>query len=261
MRYRILLLLVAILLAVGFTSHASFQNPANTAEKPLYHAAGNEATVFGTVSLNGEVPQANRIDMSADPACQQVNKQPRVEWLLTNEQKLLNAFVYVKEGEALKTYRFAAPDSEVVLEHKKCNYSPRVLGLRVGQPLSIVNADPTFHNTHAVPKNNPEWNQTQPAGAPPFLKRFTRPELFIPLKDNQHPWEKAYLSVLSHPFFAVTDELGNYEIRGLPPGTYKLGFWHERLGEQEIEVTVGANESRRIDILFNNEKLLEGTQP
>jgi hypothetical protein len=61
--------------------------------------------------------------------------------------------------------------------------------------------------------------------------------------------------VFAHPFFAVSDQLGNYEIRGLPPGTYKLVAWHERLGEQEMEITVRPGENRRIDFTFDFEVL------
>jgi hypothetical protein len=56
--------------------------------------------------------------------------------------------------------------------------------------------------------------------------------------------------VFAHPFFAVSDQLGNYEIRGLPAGTYKLVAWHEKLGEQELEITVVPGESRKIDFTF-----------
>ena len=247
--------------AIALNSHASFQDPANTSDKPLYHFAGNEGSVSGTITVNGEIPRAWIIDMAADPACKEVNKERNVESLLTNDQKLLNAFVYVKAGEALETYRFEEPDSEVVLQHKNCQFSPRVMGIRVGQKLSIVNADPTFHNTHAVPRANPEWNQSQPSDGPPIVKTFRRPELLIPIKDNQHPWEKAYISVMDHPFFAVTDEQGNYEIRGLPPGKYKLVMWHEVLGEQEIEIRLQPNENKRLDVLFSSEKALKSTNP
>jgi hypothetical protein len=247
--------------AIALSSHASFQDPANTSDKPLYHFAGNEGSVSGTITVNGEIPRARIIDMAADPVCKEVNQERKVESLVTNEQRLLNAFVYIKEGDVLNTYRFEEPDSEVVLQHKNCQYSPRVLGLRVGQRLSVVNEDPTFHNTHPVPRANPEWNQSQPDNGPPIVKTFRRPELLIPVKDNQHPWEKAYVSVMDHPFFAVSDEQGNYEIRGLPPGKYKLLMWHEVLGEQEMEITLQPNENKRLDVLFDGEKALKLAKP
>ena len=253
MRYRILLFTAILTVAASLSSHATLQDPANSSHRPFYRSTGNEVTVVGTISVDGKVPAPSEIDMSADPICRELNSAPKTDWLLTNQQRLRNAFVYVS-GDALGTYRFEAPSSEVVLERRNCYYSPKVLGLRVGQRLSIVNVDPTHHNTHPTPKRNQEWNQTQPPGGESLIKTFARPEVLIPFKCNQHPWEKAYVGVLDHPFFAVTDEFGNYEIRGLPPGNYKLVVWHERLGEQAVEMTVTPGESRRLDFTFDASK-------
>ena len=90
--------------------------------------------------------------------------------------------------------------------------------------------------------------------SPPVVKIFTRPEMFIPFKCNQHPWEKAYVSVMDHPFFAVSDGLGRFEIRGLPPGSYTLVVWHERLGEQQVEITLSPGENRNADFTFDADK-------
>jgi len=87
-----------------------------------------------------------------------------------------------------------------------------------------------------------------------MVKTFSHPEVLIPFKDNQHPWEKAYVAVMDHPFFAVSDESGRFEIRGLPPGTYTLVVWHERLGEQELEITVAPGEIRNADFTFDADK-------
>src|SRR5205807_9182591 len=102
-----------------------------------------------------------------------------------------------------------------------------------------------------APKNNQEWNQTQADGAQPLMKTFNRPETFITFKDNQHPWEKAYVGVFEHPFFAVSDENGNYKIDGLPPGKYILVAWHERFGEKTLEITIAPAESRNVDFTFD----------
>ena len=249
MRYATLVL--TLLFFVSLSTGASFQKPQESPAKPLYKPTGNEATLVGMITVNGEVPKPKPLDMWADPVCIDLNRgKNKTDFLLTNNQQLLNAFIYVKSGEPLNAYGFEVPESEVVLEHKNCRYSPHVLGIRTGQRLSIVNNDPTVHNTHPVPKLNPEWNMSQAVGSEPFIKTFKRAEQFIFIKDNQHPWEKAYLGVFDHPFFAVSDAMGNYEIRGLPPGTYKLGAWHELLGEQEIEIKVAAGENRRLDFTF-----------
>jgi hypothetical protein len=90
--------------------------------------------------------------------------------------------------------------------------------------------------------------------SPPVIKIFTRPEQLIPFKDNQHPWEKAYVAVMDHPFFAVSDEFGRFEIHGLPPGTYTLVVWHELLGEQQVEITIAPGENRNADFTFDADK-------
>jgi Carboxypeptidase regulatory-like domain len=253
MRYRLPLFTLLILTFCVIGSQSSAQDPAPP-QKALYQRKGDEASLTGTINFKGAIPKPVRIDMSADPVCQDLDGDPKTEDVVVNENKLTNVFVYVKNRELFQAYRFEEPDTQAVLEHRACRYVPRVLGLRVGQPFSIVNADSTHHNTHPTPRLNPEWNQTQPPGAPPLRKAFHRPEVLIPFKCNQHPWERAYVAVMDHPFFAVSDTLGNYEIRGLPHGTYTLVVWHEQLGEQEVEITLVAGETRRVDFTFEAKK-------
>src|SRR6185503_8712991 len=120
MRYRMLFFTATFTILAVLGAHASAQDPANTSEKPLYRPYGNEASVVGTISVTGKLPPPKLIDMSADPVCVQRNKTPKVEWVVSTQQKLQNAFVYIKEGDALKLYRFEVPESEVVLQHKNC---------------------------------------------------------------------------------------------------------------------------------------------
>lgn len=247
MRYRLPLLAVSILCLVRLTVAQEVN------EKPLYQLAGNEATISGAVNVTGTVPKPHRIDMSADPMCVELNPRPVLDDLIVTDNKLQNAFVYLK-SVTLRSYRFEVPESEAVLQHLNCYYAPHVLGLMVGQKLSIVNRDQTVHNTHPLPKYNPEWNTSAPPGSEPMKKTFPRQEQFVPFKDNQHPWERAYVGVMAHPFFAVTDEFGRFEIRGVPPGNYTLVVWHERLGEQQVEITVAPNEIRNADITYDADK-------
>jgi hypothetical protein len=127
-----------------------------------------------------------------------------------------------------------------------------VLGLQVGQRLTIINNDATYHITHTFAKKNRDWIQSQSPGAPPLKKTFEQPE-FIPLKDDQHPWQEGYLGVFAHPFFAISDESGDYKIEGLPPGRYTVVARHETLGEQTVEITLGADESREVGFTFDTE--------
>ena len=94
-----------------------------------------------------------------------------------------------------------------------------------------------------------------------MVKTFPREEALIPIKCNQHPWEKAFVGVMNHPFFSISDELGSYEIRGLPAGTYTFVAWHEAFDEQQMEITLVAGENRRIDFTFDLDNGLKKTWP
>ena len=241
-----------------FTSllFSCFPVMAQETQKPFYYTTGNEGVVTGTVTLKGTPPKLRVIDMTADPSCQELNRNPKPDWVVTSQGRLANAFIYVK-GETLNAYQFEAPESEVIMNQRACYFEPHVFGLRVGQSLRIINGDPTHHNVHPTPKLNQEWNQTQAAYAPPMVKTFPRAEVMIPIKCNQHPWMRAYVGVMNHPYFTVSDRSGKFEIRGLPAGTYKLVVWHEVFGEQEIDVTVVPVETRNADFTFDAQKIVE----
>ena len=122
--------------------------------------------------------------------------------------------------------------------------------MRVGQPLEIVNSDPTLHNIHAMPKANPEFNNGQPIQGMKMTHTFTAKEVMVPFKCDVHGWMNAYVGVLDHPYFAVTDTDGKFELKGLPPGTYTIEAWHEKLGTQTQSVTIGAKETKDVTFTF-----------
>ncbi|HXX00564.1 MAG TPA: carboxypeptidase regulatory-like domain-containing protein [Candidatus Acidoferrales bacterium] len=206
---------------------------------------GTVATVSGTVKFDGTAPKAAKIDMSQDPGCKGTNEAENVA---VSNGDLANVFVYVKDGLGNRT--FDVPKDAVVLDQQGCRYHPHVLGVMTGQTVQIKNDDPTTHNIHPTPKDNREWNESQPPSSPALEKNFAREEVMLPVKCNQHPWMKMYINVVKSPFYAVTDKDGKYEIRGLPPGDYTLAFVQEKLGEQDQKVTLAAKESKTVDQSF-----------
>jgi plastocyanin len=202
-------------------------------------------SVSGTVKFDGSAPKAQKIDMSQDPACKGANEAENV---VADKGDLANVFVYVKDGLGSRT--FDVPKDPVVLNQSGCKYHPHVLGVMTGQTVQIKNDDPTTHNIHPTPKDNREWNESQPPQSAPIEKTFAREEIMLPVKCNQHPWMKMYINVVKSPFYAVTSSDGKYEIKGLPPGDYTIAFVHEKLGEQDQKVTVGPKESKTVDQSF-----------
>ena len=135
------------------------------------------ATISGVVKFDGTAPKPQKIDMSQDPACKGTNETETVE--VTNGD-LENVFVYVKDG--LSNYSFDVPKAPVKLDQMGCRYHPHVLGVMAGQTVEIINSDNTTHNIHPSPKDNREWNESQPPKAAPLDKDFARQEVLIPVK-------------------------------------------------------------------------------
>jgi len=217
--------------------------PAAPTATPIDQATA--ATVSGTVKYDGAAPKPVKIDMSQDPNCAGSNTAENV---VVSGGNLENVFVYVKEGLGSRT--FDVPKTPVTLIQSGCRYKPHVLGLMTGQTITIVNGDPTTHNIHPTPKDNREWNESQAPKAPPLEKSFAREEILLPVKCNQHPWMRMFVSVVKSPFYAVSGPDGKFEIKGLPPGDYTIAFVHEKLGEQDQKVTLAAKDSKTVDVTF-----------
>ena len=243
---------VALLVAPG-RSPAARQD-----QKLTYQPTGSEGTIVGSIVFDGKPPQPRLIDAAADPVCQGFDDL-YTEDVIVRAGKLANVFVYVRSGDAIELYSFEPRSPEASITRRGCRNIPHVLGMQVQQTLKIANEDATTHNWHFIPKANADWNQSQAAGAAPLENKFPHPEVLIPVKCNQHPWEKAYVAVLAHPFFAVSALNGSYKISGLPPGQYTLVAWHERFGEQTMEVSVGVNEKKKVDFTFSSTN--DGSKP
>jgi hypothetical protein len=238
----------------------------NGAAGKKFAPKGDEGTVTGSIAYTGTAPEAKKIDTSADAACSSKSPNLVAEDWAVKDGKVANTFVYIKEGtladgSKVGDWAFDTPTTPVVLDQDGCHYRPHVMGVMVKQDISIKNSDPTVHNIHFTPKNNPDWNQSQPNGAAPMTHKLNSAEVLVPVKCNQHPWMKAYVGVLKHPFFAVSAENGTFTIKGVPPGKYTVVAWHEGPGngtEKTLEVTVPAKGSATADFTFGSAAALRG---
>jgi plastocyanin len=202
--------------------------------------------------FKGKAPARQAIKMSSDPSCAVGAGQKPLNdaVLVAADGSLQNAFVYVTDGLD-PAYTFETPSTPVVLDQKGCFFVPRVMGLRVGQPLEMANTDPTFHNIHAMPKENREFNHGLAPGIPPMRHTFTTPEVMVRFKCDVHGWMAAHIGVMAHPFFAVTAADGTFSVAGVPPGTYTVEAWHEVFGRRTSQVIVGAGETSPLSFTFD----------
>jgi plastocyanin len=247
---RFLITIVATAAAACGGSQPSSSTPANAPPPNAMRVdAAKAGTLTGRVLFDGPAPMNPPIKMTADPACLKANPDGATfETFLVKDGGLDNVFVYVKDG--LGNYYFEVPTESVKLDQHGCRYSPHVFGIRVGQPLEIVNSDPTLHNVHSMAQSNQEFNFPQQIQGMKNQKTFTAKEVMVPFKCDVHRWMNAWIGVVTHPFYATSGAGGTFSLKGLPPGTYTIEAWHEKLGTMTQTVTLGAKETKAITFMF-----------
>lgn len=164
---------------------------------------------------------------------------------------LPNVFVWVSCG--LEEKKFTVPAKAVVINQVHMKYMPRVSGVVVGQTVAIYNSDHTLHNVKMKSKKNGIFNHWMLASSKPLQKVFKKPEIgTMALTCDVHPLMSAYVHVVEHPFFAVTQDAGKFEIRGLPPGLYEVGVWHEdnRLAPEHRRAMVKIAKGEKKELIF-----------
>jgi hypothetical protein len=224
----------------------SEEAPKTGGEGPTLPAGSSSIT--GKVLFRGEPPLLQPVRMDADPTCAALHATPVLpeEVIIDAGGTLRNVFVYVRSG--LERSAFPPPEEAVVLDQKGCRFIPHVFGIRTRQKLRILNGDGTYHNVHALTRNQEGFNLAMPAEGAEVVRSFTRPEVMVKFKCEVHPWMAAYCGVLDHSFFAVTGEGGAFALRGLPAGRYVVEAWHERYGTAER--TVELKEGAEAEIVF-----------
>lgn len=211
--------------------------------------ASQLGTVTGAVRFNGPAPKRIAIDMSMDPACT-MGSGNMTEPLVVTDGRIANVFVYIKSGIAPTL----APTgtAPVAVDQNGCRFAPHVIAIQQGAAVSFSNSDATMHNVHIVPTQpgNPTVDLSEGPHAAPQTAVFHAAETMIPVRCNNHPWMQAFVNVAPNPYFAVTAADGSFTIPRLPPGTYTLAAVHEKLGEQDIPITVTAGGTATATVSF-----------
>lgn len=132
------------------------------------------------------------------------------------------------------------------MDQTQCVFIPHVVVVPVGGIVEFLNSDRLLHNLHSVSKDNPTFNRAQPSARTiPIV--FSKPEI-VRVDCDLHAWMRAWVVVAEHPFYAVTNERGEFVFEGLPPGKYTLRIWQEILGTAKAEVTLGAQGTATVTV-------------
>lgn len=244
--------IVAVLAVAATLTGCKPKQPAAPATSnsavPSASPVANAGSIQGVVHFEGKPPARIPIDTSMDPACALAGSQ-QTEQIVVDSGKLANVYIYVKAGAPPS--KAPAGTAPVVLDQKGCRYIPHVIALQQGGSVEFRNSDPTMHNVHTLPAPGaPSIDVSQgPMGAPQ-TRVFNTPVVMLPVRCNNHPWMSAFINVADTPYFAVSDSGGSFRIANLPPGTYTLAAVQEKLGEQDIQITVPANGTANAEFHF-----------
>jgi hypothetical protein len=186
-------------------------------------------TISGTVKWSGPVPHTLDFPITKDPQiCDPDSKKTTdLERLIVGPQGgVANTVVYLKNISSGKAMDL--PVQRRHLDQKRCHYIPHILLVPEGGTLDMLSSDATLHTIHmdgAATYNLPF----------PFTDRVTSRTMstagLVHLRCNGgHVWMNAEMFVVAHPYYAVTDESGQFQFTDVPPGTYQIVAWHEGWG-------------------------------
>lgn len=204
-------------------------------------------SIKGHIKFEGKPPQAEKLLLPQ--GCIQGTHDVYSNAVLLKNGFVKNVLIRITKG--LENKKFAdIPKQPVQLDQRECIYEPRVIAVRVGQPVEFINSDIVFHNVRSVTKVNENFNVPMPGQADRLVKVFDKPEVFLQTKCSIHPWMSAYIAVIEHPYFDVSNDAGEFHVKNVPAGNYTVEAWHEVFGVQSKEITKADGADIDLEFLF-----------
>ncbi|WP_421917880.1 carboxypeptidase regulatory-like domain-containing protein [Marinifilum sp.] len=151
-----------------------------------------------------------------------------------NEKYKNNTVVYIENVDA----RFELPEKNPVMNQKELKFIPKVLPVLVGSTVDFLNSDDVLHNVFSPDSCANKFNLGTWKKGEVRSVTYDKIECVSVLLCNVHPEMEAYVIVLQNPYFAITNEKGEFFIENVPPGNYKLSVWNEKLDAKSKQITV-----------------------
>ncbi|PYX72359.1 MAG: hypothetical protein DMG72_15180 [Acidobacteria bacterium] len=219
----------------------------NAASQSKYQvvSVSNAGTITGSVQWAGPAPRALTFPITKDPAvCDpESRKKVDLERLIVGPQGgVANTVVflkYISSGKAMDI-----PETRRHLDQRHCHYEPHIMLVPESGPLQMKSSDPVLHTIHmdgAATFNLPFPFTNQ------VISRNMPSTGLVNLRCNGgHVWMNAEVFVVPHPYYAVTDESGKFELTAVPPGEYAIVAWHEGWGVARQETAFDVLTERRV---------------
>lgn len=210
-------------------------------------AEDSKQTIRGQIFFEGKIPKAKVIDESGRNR-DLIEVNPKSSGLRFAAVFLLDA---PKSDDSSKM-------EDLRIDQKDFTFVPRIVTVRAGQAVKFTNSDSANHNVRGaslLPKN--EFNvYTGTRGE--SIQRFVADSKHRPIRlgCDIHAWMTGWVYVFEHPFHAVTDSDGRFELRGVPPGKHRIAIRQPDVGfARDLEVVVTESETTNVEIRFREEDL------
>jgi plastocyanin len=198
----------------------------------------NGGTISGIIRYDGVAPKPARLEISKDKDVCGARPLYDQSLVVGVGGGLANAVVTITDiarGVPMK------PEDGIVFDQDGCEYTPHVIAFPAGSTVKVLNSDGILHSIHTVSSINPVVDMAQPGFKKTINVTIAEPEA-IKVTCDAHNWMEGWWYVVGNPYFAVTDAAGHFTIANVPPGTYTLQVWQEKLGviSQKVTVVAGA---------------------
>jgi plastocyanin len=199
-------------------------------------AFADGGTISGTVKYGGTPPAPKKVEITKDKDVCGLKPHFEEDLEVDSSGGIANAVVVLKDAKG------TAKPGDVTFDQKGCDYVPHVLAFPAGSTVNIVNSDGILHNIHTYSTKNPSFNMAQPKFKKVIKQKVDQPEV-IKVTCDAHGWMRGWWYVTDTPYYAVTDDKGNFTIKDVPPGNYTIEVWQEKLGTDDQKVDVKAGQT------------------
>jgi len=207
-------------------------------------------TITGVVKLDGVARPPSRVQIGKDKDVCGAHPIFNESLVVGSGGGIRNAVVTIADiakGAPLK------PESAVTFDQNGCQYRPHVIAFPAGSTVKVLNSDGILHSVHTESTINPVVDMAQPGFKKTISVTIAQPEA-IHVTCDAHNWMEGWWYVVGNPYYAVTDASGHFAIANVPPGTYTIQVWQEKLGTMTHKVTVAAGKSISADFSMKLKK-------
>jgi plastocyanin len=221
---------------------------------------GPSGTLAGRIVFDGDqIPPQTMVPIQTDPEfCEKHGAQglfPMEDYLIDPQTRGIRYVIVYLKGESIRRWPHT-PKTKIVIDNRNCRFEPHIGLATVGSLVEVRNSDDVYHTTHLYGPGGFQYNPGLRTKGESEQTELTRPGTYV-VKCDRHGWMSAFLRVDDHPFHAVTDEQGRFEIKNIPPGTHQVEVFHEKFGERPIppdviEVKIEADQTATLDLKLSH---------